>query len=249
MGRKRFYAWRIGDKEGIETSWEACKAIVHGQNARYKGFMTREEAEAWLRAGARYGPWDDGETSPWLERVKTRRRTRRQEGRRVRPWRRSGAEASKGLEGLTVGLKRGPLPKDAIYFDSGTGYGRGTEVNVTDAEGRPLAYLVAPEGRITPEGTVLLSPGRSNNYGELLACLLAIRVARMLGRKVICGDSRTALDYWSKGHVKEELIREDPDLGRLVKMTVQERAAFEKEGGVFFHVPGNRNPADLGFHR
>lgn len=40
---------------GITDDWETCKAIVSGKrDARYKGFKTRQEAEEWLRLGARY---------------------------------------------------------------------------------------------------------------------------------------------------------------------------------------------------
>lgn len=233
--RKKFYAWRVGDQEGIVTSWPECEAIVRGKNARYKGFYTLEEAEAWLRSGARYGPWDDGVTSPWLELKKSPRRLNRERT----------AQAEVAEKTPTI---RGKLPQDAIYFDSGTGHGEGTEVNVTTWDGKPLAYLVAPEGRLTRRSTVLLSPGRSNNYGELIACLLAIRLARKLGYKMVCGDSRVALDHWSRGKLKPALAQADPDLAKLASITARERAAFEAEGGLFRHVPGSRNPADLGFH-
>ncbi len=249
--RKRFYAWRVGDREGVTTSWPECEGIVHGQNARYKGFATREEAEAWLQAGARYGPWDDGVTSPWLDRV---------EARKVRAAARPSASSPRGRKPRrerdpsrpgafpdTPGIE-GPLPREAIYFDSGTGRGNGVEVNVTTWDREPLAHLVVPEGRITRFRTVQLSPGRTNNYGELLACVLALRVARRLGLRMVCGDSRVVLDHWSRGHVRSDLVSNDPDFARLVQMATSERSAFEAEGGVLRHVPGDRNPADLGFH-
>lgn len=250
--RKRFYAWRVGGREGVTTSWPECEALVSGRNARYKGFATRAEAEAWLRAGARYGPWDDGVASPWMQRA-----AESGEGGHRPPvlgalgrHRKSSRAVAAGRDDSTPRTPRldGPLPRDAVYFDSGTGRGRGTEVNVTTRDRKPLAHLVAPGERITPHGTVLLSPGRTNNYGELLACLLAIRAARRLGFKMVCGDSRLVLDYWSHGHVKRVLTAADPDLARLVGMVTAERAAFEAEGGVLRHVPGDRNPADLGFH-
>lgn len=248
--RKRFYAWRVGDQEGITTTWPECQRIVHGRNARYKGFATREEAEAWLRAGARYGPWDDGVTSPWMDRFRgpvSQPQGARSESEQApvstgRPRKRVARDVPQAP------TLRGPLPQDAVYFDSGTGRGHGTEVNVTTWDRKPLAHLVAPNERLTPFNTVQLSPGRTNNYGELLACLLAIRVARRLGLKTVCGDSRLALDYWSRGLVKRSQADADPDLARLVEMTAAERAAFEADGGTFYHVSGARNPADLGFH-
>lgn len=231
--RKRFYAWRVGDEEGVTTSWPECEAKVKGRNARYKRFSTLEEALAWLRDGAKYGPWDDG--------VRPLRLTKEGGAGRARPNRRPKAQHRTP----TIGP---PLPRDAIYFDSGTGRGQGIEVNVTTWDRKPVAHLLVSGERITPYGTIQLSKGRTNNYGELLACLLAIRAARRLGFKKVGGDSRLVLDYWSKGHVKRPLTRADPDLARLVEMTKAERAAFEAEGGVLHHVRGSLNPADLGFH-
>ena len=48
MGQKsKYYVVWNGRRPGIYTSWEACKAQVHGATgARYKAFRTREEAAA-----------------------------------------------------------------------------------------------------------------------------------------------------------------------------------------------------------
>ena len=46
---KRFYAVKRGRKTGLYTVWAECAAQVKGfQGAVYKGFMTEEEARAWL---------------------------------------------------------------------------------------------------------------------------------------------------------------------------------------------------------
>lgn len=204
---RKFYAYHMAGGTGIVTSWNQCESIVSGQNARYRGFATREEAQAWLDAGARY---ED--------------------------------KAAKKAE-----LRR-ELPEDAIYFDAGTGRGRGTEVNVTDRDGVPLAHLVVQEKELTPFGTVLVL-GKTNNYGELLACLYAIRIARQLGRKLAMGDSKLVLDYWSRDFVSVEKRQKDPELAQLAGLTSRERNVFEKAGGELRHVSGSLNPADLGFHR
>ena len=46
---KKFYAVKRGRKTGLYTVWAECAAQVKGfQGAVYKGFMTDEEARAWL---------------------------------------------------------------------------------------------------------------------------------------------------------------------------------------------------------
>ena len=49
----KFYVVKKGRKPGIYMSWDACKAQVMGfPNARYKGFKTKAEAEAFLNPDA-----------------------------------------------------------------------------------------------------------------------------------------------------------------------------------------------------
>lgn len=46
----KFYGVRKGKSTGIFTSWEQCKAQVHGfPGAEYKSFQTKEEAEAYMK--------------------------------------------------------------------------------------------------------------------------------------------------------------------------------------------------------
>lgn len=46
---KKFYAVRQGKVTGIFTSWAECKDSIDGYpKAQYKGFMTRDEAEAYM---------------------------------------------------------------------------------------------------------------------------------------------------------------------------------------------------------
>jgi len=144
---------------------------------------------------------------------------------------------------------RESLPKEALYFDAGTGRGLGTEVAVTDAEGVPLLHLALPAEALTERGTHLLPAGKTNNYGELFGCLCALRAARKLAARKVCGDSALVLDFWSKGHVTQEKRESDPELYALAQRTFAERRAFEGAGGRLIKVPGALNPADLGFHR
>ncbi|MBN1773007.1 MAG: RNase H1/viroplasmin domain-containing protein [Deltaproteobacteria bacterium] len=206
----RFYAYRVGDEQGVVESWSACEREVRGRpQARYRGFPDRAAAAAWLAAGA--------------------------------PHRDRALDKQEALEAL---------PEDAVFFDSGTGPGRGAEVNVTDRAGVPVAHLAeSEEGELTPQGTLVLGRRRTNNYGELYACLLALRAAARLGSRHVYGDSRLVLDYWSHGHVSTEKRASDPDLAALAGRTREARTAFERSGGTLAHVPGGLNPADLGFHR
>ncbi len=49
---KKYYAVKAGKKPGIYESWTACKSMVDGyKGAIYKGFMTYEEAKAFLGGG------------------------------------------------------------------------------------------------------------------------------------------------------------------------------------------------------
>ncbi len=50
--KKKIYAVAAGHKPGIYTDWPSVKKQVDGfAGARYKGFFTRVEAEAWLAGG------------------------------------------------------------------------------------------------------------------------------------------------------------------------------------------------------
>lgn len=49
MAKKKFYAVKVGKTPGIYTDWLECKAQVDGfPNAKYKGFATEAEANAFL---------------------------------------------------------------------------------------------------------------------------------------------------------------------------------------------------------
>ncbi len=52
MSKQKFYVVWKGRAPGIYTSWEACKQQVHGvQDARFKSFPTKEEAEEAFASG------------------------------------------------------------------------------------------------------------------------------------------------------------------------------------------------------
>ncbi|MCK9393511.1 MAG: ribonuclease H family protein [Candidatus Paceibacterota bacterium] len=154
-------------------------------------------------------------------------------------------EAEKWLNaGADYAIKHLAAEK-GIYFDAGTGGGNGTEINVTDESGKSLLKDIFPARELNPKGHYSL-PGKTNNFGELCACKFALEISIKAGNKIIFGDSKIILDYWSKGFIKKDLPQDTIDLANEVKKL---RFEFEKSGGQLIHISGGRNPADLGFHK
>ncbi len=137
------------------------------------------------------------------------------------------------------------MPK-GVYFDAGTGRGKGVEISVTDKSGRGLLEKVISPRLLNEHGKLLLPKGNTNNYGELLACRHAISLARSLKEKNVYGDSKLVVDFWSKGMVKKEV---DPETRKLAFETASLRREFEALGGNITLISGDDNPADLGFHK
>lgn len=199
---KKYYAYVVPREraQGVTDDWAKCEKIIRGKSgARVKAFMTREEAEQWLRLGAQYS----------VRRVK---------------------KLSKG-----------------VYFDAGTGRGKGVEVSVTDEEGKNLLHTALSKKQLNAFGKLVLRGKASVNFGELLACKYALEIAFREGIRRVFGDSRLVLAYWSRGFAKKEtlpqrVLDEICDVTRL-------RKEFEARGGKVEYIRGDDNPADLGFHR
>lgn len=52
---KKFYAYYLGKDVGVVESWQDCQKIVSGkEGARYKSFLSKEDAILWLKSGADY---------------------------------------------------------------------------------------------------------------------------------------------------------------------------------------------------
>lgn len=140
-----------------------------------------------------------------------------------------------------------PTLKKGIYFDAGTGRGIGVEVKVTDEKGKNILEKVVPKDKINKYGNYTTGDGTTNNYGELLGCYIALKIAINEGHKNIYGDSKLVIDYWSKGKMKKKDLPEATvELGERVERL---RKEYEKKGGRIEHVSGDINPADLGFHK
>jgi ribonuclease H-related protein len=137
--------------------------------------------------------------------------------------------------------------KPGVYFDSGTGAGRGVEINVTDENGKSLLGKSLAKKHLNNLGHYLVQDKNiTNNFGELLACKYALKIAQKAGVKNIFGDSALILDFWSKGFVNKDIPQDTIDLAQEVKKL---RYKFEKSGGKIDRIPGASNPADLGYHK
>lgn len=142
---------------------------------------------------------------------------------------------------------------EGVYFDSGTGRGRGiTEVRVTDKDKNSLLkHLITPKftqwleslgWKINEFDNIELDPDKSNNYGELLGLYLALEIARKLGYTDVYGDSKLVIYYWSKGQYNNL----PKDTVKLIEKVTENRKNF---GGNIRYINGDFNPADLGFHK
>lgn len=142
---------------------------------------------------------------------------------------------------------------EGVYFDSGTGRGRGiTEVRVTDKDKNSLLkHLITPRftqwlnnlgWKINEFDNIELDVHKSNNYGELLGLYLALEIARKLGYTDVYGDSKLVIYYWSKGQYNNL----PNDTVKLIEKVTENRKNF---GGNIRYINGDFNPADLGFHR
>jgi ribonuclease HI len=159
-------------------------------------------------------------------------------------WIDSGAIYDKTIKKNILGIKY-ELEK-GVYFDAGTGRGDGVEVKVTDEGGRTLLDEFLDVDKITKFDTYFLGKNFTNNFGELSGLFFALNIAILMGDKFIFGDSKLVLDYWSNGIYKKDLPLHTID---LIKKVMPLRKEFENLGGKLSFVPGDLNPADLGFHK
>mgnify|MGYP001613235080 FL=1 len=162
-------------------------------------------------------------------------------------WLDGGANYEVGKKAARKKTLAAELPKDGVYFDAGTGRGY-TEARVTDIDGTPLTFMALAEDEVTKEGNLKLE-GKTNNYGELTACSLAIKIAMMTDKKTVLGDSKLVIEYWSLGKIRKETAAGDAELLKLVRKVQMLRRQFEAKGGRLVHISGDVNPADLGFHK
>ena len=207
---------------------------------------------------AKYYAWADintGECDIETDWLKCEAKTKGKRGMRFKSfktekeaeeWLKAGAEyEKKELKSETNNIKQEiSLPKDAIYFDGGTGRGY-TEMRITDYTGKSLLHEIIEEAAINEFGNLELH-GKTNNFAELIGLHFAIELALKKGIKTICGDSQLVIKYWSEGSYSEKLAEETK---ALIKDTVKLKTRFITHGGELVWISGGINPSDLGFHR
>jgi ribonuclease H-related protein len=137
--------------------------------------------------------------------------------------------------------------KKGVYFDSGTGAGRGVEINVTDEKGKSLLGKILQREKLNLKGHHWIFKDVTNNYGELLALKYALEIAKKEGAKMVFGDSKLIIEFWSKGAVNRKEV--SAETFRLAIETKMLRKEFEESGGEIERIPGASNPADLGYHK
>ncbi|MEK7641058.1 MAG: ribonuclease H family protein [Patescibacteria group bacterium] len=207
--KNNYYAYLLrSGASAVVDNWKDCEKKVSGvYGARYKGFVSKQEAEVWLAGGARYE-----------------------------------------FKSLKLKVKKDKtVLQPGIYFDAGTGRGKGVEISVTNEKGEDLLHIVLSKKDINKFGKHSVGKGATNNYGELLACLYAMQTAMKSGVKKVFGDSQLVIAYWSKGFIKRDKVAEETV--ELAEVVAGLREEFEEWGGRVIHISGDNNPADLGFHK
>ncbi|BDU62476.1 ribonuclease HI [Candidatus Borrelia fainii] len=135
-----------------------------------------------------------------------------------------------------------------IYFDSGTGRGKGVEIRVVNEKGVSILNKVMDQSLINDHNNYYVKnfDGISNNYGELLGLYIALKIALQENTKNIFGDSKLVIDYWSKGFYNKNLNKNSI---KLIQNVTKLRHTFEEKGGTVLLISGDNNIADLGFHK
>lgn len=140
------------------------------------------------------------------------------------------------------------LDEDGVYFDAGTGGGKGVRCRVTDVRGFMLDLETEVSLVYDEDNNIKLEENRTNNYGELFALYLALQYALANGKERIFGDSMLVIKYWSMGKYNKEKMT-NTDTIDLIEKTSALRKRFAEKNGRVYWISGDRNPADLGYHK
>jgi ribonuclease HI len=116
-----------------------------------------------------------------------------------------------------------------------------------------LQYKVEdlPIGRRTIIVCYFTGVVQQNNTAEMISLLFALRVAKEVESiTTIYSDSSLMIDYWSLGKINSK-TRSSMDKKKLeyILECTSLRKEFESRGGKVLKISGDKNPADLGYHR
>lgn len=142
------------------------------------------------------------------------------------------------------------LNENGIYFDMGTGRDIGSEIRVTNYLGESLLYELENYKLLINEfGNLNLGNNKDTQYGELYGLYLALLIAKQNKNNnsysFISGDNMFAIEC-SLGKYNNKKF--EPYKLDLIKAIIELRKELEKKYKIC-HIPGKKNPADLGFHR
>lgn len=112
-------------------------------------------------------------------------------------WLAAGAKYEKNQEKKKIKkeVRQNQILEEGLYFDAGTGRGRGVEVRLTDKSGQSLlkGTKYTKKLKLNEYENFELGFDKTNNYGELLGLYLALDIALERGIKKIFGDSHLVI--------------------------------------------------------
>ncbi len=268
--KKKYYAYLIPrGGQGIANSWSECEKIVSGiVGARYKGFETREEAEAWLAQGARYE-------------VKSVRKLERGIYFDAGTGRGHGVEVSvtdeKGTNLLHSALSAKKLNRFGKYLIP--------EKSATNNYGELLAMryalfiakkkkikkvfgdsalvieywskghirkpsFVAPRRELRAPPALPSLGWRAGESSKRDEGVLEQSTSRS-GEGFAAEDIGASAEYGASEYAPRRMKRKElpQKTVKLAAEVAAMRKEFKKNGGVIKKISGGHNPADLGFHR
>lgn len=151
---------------------------------------------------------------------------------------------------LSQNLKTNLISENGIYFDFGTGRGIGGEIRVTDCSGETLLYQLENYKLLINEfGNLNLGDVKDTQYGELYGLYLALLIAKQNQYNnlyhFIAGDNIFTIEC-SLGKYNDKKFKPyESDLIKAVfKLTQELKTRYKID-----YISGDKNPADLGFHR
>ncbi|TPX57089.1 hypothetical protein SpCBS45565_g08270 [Spizellomyces sp. 'palustris'] len=210
--RKSFYAVRSGRVPGIYSTWDECKSQVDGfPKSRFKGFKTRQEAEAFMGGVVNVGTSTGGACTVPVTRIQQGMLNGLKDGgleskRKspstvvsptvISPTQFMGVSVPSPLTGQCNALDT--LPVLPIYTD-GSCLSNGSE--------RARAGYGIYFGPSHPFNTSARLPGpiQTNNRAELLAVIRAIEIAPPNMHLVVHSDSmymKQGIEQWMTGWKK-----------------------------------------------